>query len=71
MRAKFNFDAVGIDNTTSLSVQLPKGSSFTQDLQLPRAPLMEELSPASEHKCRNVNYLVVASLQIYFKFVLF
>lgn len=32
-------------DTPSLSVQFPEGSSCTQDLQLPRAPLLEELPP--------------------------
>ncbi|CAI8612811.1 unnamed protein product [Vicia faba] len=45
VRSEFNFEALGIDNTQSLVVQLPEASSCTQDSQLPRAPLMEELPP--------------------------
>ncbi|XP_058741773.1 uncharacterized protein LOC131614165 [Vicia villosa] len=44
-RPEFIVEALGIDNTPSLSVQFPEGSSCTQDLQLPGAPLLEELPP--------------------------
>lgn len=45
VRSEFNFEALGMDNPPTLSVQIQEGSSCTQDLQLPRAPLMEELPP--------------------------